>query len=1063
MMSLHWLCLCNHVLVVSGLCLDEQRSLLLQLKKSITFRDDIDKRSSRLTWWNASHDCCSWMGVTCDLKGHVTGLDLSEEFIQGGFDNSSVLFSLQHLQKLNLAFNDFHHEIPARFNKLDKLSYLNLSTSSFMGQIPIEISQLTRLVTLDLSVQYFRLGHELIIKNPSLLKLVQNLTSIRQLYLDGVIISASGHEWCNALLPLHDLQELSMSGCNLSGPLVPSLATLKNLSVIVLYWNNLSSPVPQTFAHFKDLTILNLASCRLTGTFPQVVFNIETLSFIDISNNDNLHGFFPDFPLSGSLQTLKVGLTMFGGALPHSIGNMRHLAELDLSNCGFKGRIPNSLSNLTELISLDLASNNFIGPMPPFDMAKNLTSLYLYNNDLSGTIPSSHFEGLHNLESIYLSSNSFTGAIPSSLFTLRSLRELWLDFNQFDQFQLEEFMNVSSSILDLDLSCNNLSGPFPTSFFQLTTLSILKLSSNNLNGSTQLNKLWELKGLDLLDLSYNNLSDNVNFTNVEPSSFPNLTTLTLISCDLRNFPVFLRSLSTLVSLDLSDNQIQGIVPNWIWKLHDLYSLNISQNYLTHLEGPLPNLNSNLNNLDLHCNKLQGPLPIFAKYAMYLDFSSNKFSTFIPQDIGNYLSQIYFLSLSNNTLHGSIPDSICNASQLQVLDLSINNISGIIPPCLMMMSDILEVLNLKNNNLSGFIPNTMTAACSLWTLDLHGNLLDGPIPKSIVNCSKLEVLDLGSNQIIDGFPCFLKEISQLRILVLRNNKFQGSMRCAKTNTTWEMLQIVDIALNNFSGQLPRKFLSTWKRFIIHNEVVEKLAKNIDRWSLFRTISAYYQISVSITKKGLKTDLVTILTIYTCIDFSSNRFEGPIPEELMEFKELHFLNLSNNALSGEIPSTIGNMRQLESLDFSQNSLNGEIPVQIASLTFLSYLNLSFNHLVGKIPTGTQIQSFQASSFEGNNGLYGSPLPSVENRNGTNSWMLPQQKCGKLVCTVDWNFISVEVGLVFGHGIVFGPILIWKGWRIWYWKLIHKILCWIFPQMYLEYVTQRGQPYTTLRWGH
>ncbi|KAH1256530.1 putative receptor like protein 25 [Glycine max] len=207
------------------------------------------------------------------------------------------------------------------------------------------------------------------------------------------------------------------------------------------------------------------------------------------------------------------------------------------------------------------------------------------------------------------------------------------------------------------------------------------------------------------------------------------------------------------------------------------------------------------------------------------------------------------------------------------------------------------------------------------------------------------------------------------------------------------------------------------------------------------------------------MVKILTIFTSIDFSSNHFEGPIPEDLMDFKTLHVLNLSNNALSGEIPSSIGNLNQLESLDLSQNSLSGEIPMSLASLSFLSYLNLSFNHLVGKIPTGTQIQSFLASSFEGNDKLY--DLPLIEKIDGKESGVLPQQECEMLACTVDWNFISVELGLVFGHGIVFGPLLIWKKWRIWYWLFMHKILCWIFPHMYLEYVTQRGQTYTTLRW--
>ncbi|RDX97406.1 Receptor-like protein 12, partial [Mucuna pruriens] len=1085
-MLLYWLCLCNHVFVVSSLCLDDQRSLLLQFKKNLTFMDMADRSSSRLKWWNASDDCCKWMGVSCDKEGHVTSLDLSEESIYGGFENSTSLFSLQHLQHLNLAENYFVSEIPSAFNKLENLTYLNLSKASFVGQIPIEISQLTKLVTLDISSSFpFYTEQRLKLENPNLRRLVQNLTSIRQLYLDGVSISVPGHEWCSALLSLHDLQELRMSQCSLSGPLDPSLARLENLSVIVLDENNLSSPVPQTFAHFKNLTILRLYNCELTGTFPQKVFHIRTLSLVDISFNNNLHGFFSEFPLSGSLQTLRVSNTNFTGAFPHSIGNVRNLSNLDLSNCGFNGTIPDSLSNLTKLSYLDMSHNNFTGPMTSFGMAKNLTNLDLSDNDLSGIIPPSHFERLYNLVNIDLSYNSFTGSIPSSLFTLPSLQQIRLsdnEFSQLDEFinvtssrieildisnnnlfgsipsslfklpllqvirlsrnqfsQLDEFINVSSSILDtLDLSRNNLSGSFPTFIFHLSALSLLQLSSNKFNGSVQLNKLFELKNLTLLELSH--LSVNADVTNVDPSSFPSISNINLASCNLKTFPGFLRNLSTLMYLDLSDNQIQGTVPNRIWKLDDLMHLNISHNLLTDLEGPLQNLPSNLVYLDLHYNKLQGSLPVFAKDVMYLDFSSNKFSSVIPRDIGHYLSLTCFLSLSNNTLHGSIPDSLCNASNLEVLDLSINKISGKIPSCLMMMSDTLEVINLKNNNISGPIPDTVQASCGLWTLNLHGNLLDGLIPKSLAHCLKLE------------------EISTLRILVLRNNKFQGSLLCSKANKTWEMLQIVDVAFNNFSGKLPGKYFMTGKRDIHNKDEAE--AKLIEKkFDIYQQI--YYQDRVTVISKGLQMELVKILTIFTCIDFSSNHLEGPIPEELMDFNELYVLNLSNNALFGKIPSSIGNLIQLESLDLSQNSLSGEIPLQLASLSFLSYLNLSFNHLVGKIPTGTQLQSFPASSFEGNDGLYGPPL--TENPHGKELAVLAQPECGRLACTIDWNFISVELGLVFGYGIVFGPLLIWKRWRVWYWQLIHKILCWIFPQMYLEYVTHRGQTYTILRWWY
>ncbi|KAJ1419306.1 Leucine-rich repeat [Sesbania bispinosa] len=773
-------------------------------------------------------------GVTCDNEGRVIGLDLSEESIFGGLENSTSLFSLQHLQKLNLADNDFNFVIPpSGFSKLLKLTYLNLSFARFGGQIPIEISHLTRLVTLDLSNNYdFSTGGGLKLENPNL--------SIRQLYLEDVSITAEGQEWCNALLPLRDLQELSMSQCGLSGPLDSSLTRLKNLSLIILDENDFSSPVPETFANFKNLTTLRLASCGLTGRFPQKIFQIETLSVIDISYNYNLHGFFQDFPLNGSLQTIRVSNTSFSGALPHSIGYLTHLSELDLSFCQFNGTLPNSLSNLTKLSNLDLSHNSLTGPMPSFGMANKLTHLDLSHNALSGSI-------------------------PSSLFTLPLLQRIDLSHNQFSQ--LDEIVNVSSSALViLHLNSNNLSGPFPESIFHLTALSHLDLSSNKFHGFVQLNKLLKLRNLTTLDLSHNNLSFDENVRDVDSPSFPNIRNLILVSCNLKTFPGFLRNISTtLRNLDLSNNQIQGIVPNWIWRLETLFELNISNNLLTDLEGPMQNLTSTLVTLDLHKNQIQ------------------------------------------------------------------------------------------------------------------------------------------------------------------------------------------------SGKLPDKYFRTWKK-MMHDEdqVVSEFIHEVT------TGSSYYQDSVTVVNKGLQMDLVKILTVFTSIDFSSNYFEGPIPREIMNFKALHVLNLSNNALSGEIPPSIGNLKQLESLDLSHNSLGGEIPVQLASLTFLSYLNLSFNHLVGKIPTGTQLQLCPASSFEGNDGLYGPPLDD-EKPDTKNQGLSPQQACRRLACSIDWNFISAEVGFVSGLGIFIGPLLFLKQWRVWYWQLVNKILCFIFPQLYLEYVTRRGQTYTVLRWWY
>ena len=187
---------------------------------------------------------------------------------------------------------------------------------------------------------------------------------------------------------------------------------------------------------------------------------------------------------------------------------------------------------------------------------------------------------------------------------------------------------------------------------------------------------------------------------------------------------------------------------------------------------------------------------------------------------------------------------------------------------------------------------------------------------------------------------------------------------------------------------------------------------------------------------------------------------IPEELMNFTRLIFLNLSHNALAGQIPSSIGNLIQLESLDLSRNRFDGEIPSQLASLNFLSYLNLSYNRLVGKIPVGTQLQSFDASSYADNEELCGVPLIKSCGDDGITYGL--SRSLQTRPHAIGWNFLSVELGFIFGLGLIIHPLLFRKQWRHWYWKRVDSILCLIFPQLNLEFERHGGQSYIVLRWG-
>ena len=814
-------------------------------------------------------------------------------------------------------------------------------------------------------------------------------------------------------------------------------------------------------AKFSNLTTLDLSWCALYGTFPSEIFQVPTLKDIDISHNNLLQGSLPEFPKNSALRRLDLSFTSFSGRLPTSIGNLQNLYSLKLCSCNFTGALPDSMEKLTKFSYLDLSNNDFTSRIPSFNMSKSLHYIYLSHNGLTGEIPIAHFEDLLNLVEINLQNNFLIGSIPLSLFELPSLQYIDLSNNQFNGSILE-FQPVSpSELYSLDLRGNNLEGSFPTSILKFKNLVSLYLSHNKFNGTIQLESIIQrFDRLSILDVSYNNWSidSSNNYTLRLSLTYGRLY---MASCNLTTFPLFLRNLSSLWTLDLSHNQIHGEIPNWVWDLGDqnLDSLDLSYNYLVGMQEPysLPN---SIRYVDLHNNQLHGKIPFIPPTAKYVDLSSNNFAssipldTFIPINETDDSSPLLFFSLSNNSLTGAIPESLCYATSLLVLDLSGNNLSGNIPTCVTQMSKTLVILNLGGNKLRGPIHhNAFPATCTLKTLNLNENIIQGEVPKSLANCAALEILDLGRNEMIDKFPCFLKKISSLRVLVLRSNKLYGRTKCPGTNGTWSMLQIFDLAHNNFNGKPPGEMLTKWQAMITDEDDAEVLGYKVggsdhetdptSRYP-FTAPPTYidYKDAITVTSKGLVMKLLKIQTIFTYIDLSCNSFHGAIPEEVGLLKALRVLNLSNNAFTSKIPSSIGNLVQLESLDLSRNNLSGLIPTSLGSLSFLSFLNLSFNLLTGKIPKGNQIQTFSEDSFIGNEGLCGFPLNNCTSELPSSPKATNNSDSESERRKIDWNLLSLETGFVVGFGIVIGPLMFSNRWRKWHYERADDIIFRIFP---------------------
>ncbi|CAL9006603.1 unnamed protein product [Prunus brigantina] len=522
-------------------------------------------------------------------------------------------------------------------------------------------------------------------------------------------------------------------------------------------------------------------------------------------------------------------------------------------------------------------------------------------------------------------------------------------------------------------------------------LQILSLAFNSLHGTVEILKL---ENVIYLQLSYNKL-EVLTESRTMNATLPKFRVLGLRSCNIKEFPEFLRHEQNLFWLDLSENNLAGQVPKWMLNVSTdtLEYLDLSVNSLTGFGQPSPVVLPwvNLHVLRLHANMLQGPLPI-------------------PQpSILDYI-------ISDNKLNGEISTFICDLSALQFLDLSNNKLSGMLPQCLGDFSNDLRVLNVRNNSFHGGLPQAYTNTSNLKIFDVSLNQLQGQLPRPLANCVMLESLILSYNEFHDVFPFWLGTLPKLKLLSMHHNGFYGVIGKQKRNLHFPELRILDLSHNNFKGEFPAEYIFSGNpmRGIIHGQPRYMVATS----TTVNGGSFAYHFSITVTNKGVDRYYSEIQEDFGVVDISSNKFEGKIPEFIGNLKGLRLLNVSNNILTGCIPSFLANLTLLESLDLSQNKLSGEIPQQLTQLTFLSNFNVSHNNLTGPIPYTGQLSTFDVTSYEGNPGLCGDVLP--KKCGDPKASQLPpstkEENDSGSGFELDWKFALAG----FGSGLVVGVVL-------------------------------------------
>ncbi|MBT1699185.1 hypothetical protein KK083_19975 [Fulvivirgaceae bacterium PWU4] len=471
----------------------------------------------------------------------------------------------------------------------------------------------------------------------------------------------------------------------------------------------------------KDLDFLDLTGCGVRGPFTRDIGNFNKLTHLWLQSNP-----------------------LISDTIPHSIGKLVLLNDLNLGSCQLVNPIPDSLWTINTMEYLAL-NNNKLRDSIPRDVGKltNLRSLNLSNNPFNDSIPYVIGTKLRKLQSLYISSAQLQNPIPESLWTLPALQLLYLNNNNLKD-TIPHSIGKLKSIWYLNLSGNPFNDTIPMTIGRLKTLRQLHMSNCKLVKPLP-DSLWRLDMLSTLSLSYN--------------PFVNDT-----------IPSAIKGLKNLYELDLSGDSIRGPIPKSIGEIRYLSRLFLSGNNLTVIPESIGKLKS-LTYLYLQNNRFTD-IPDSLGYATSLNtlyLSDNRLKDSIPETFGNLRSLQYFY-IQNNKLGGRLPKSLGKMTSLTFFYFYTNKIKGAIPESFGKLGSLQYFIGY--DNLLEKLPDSLGyVSPSLTQLDLHHNKLKGRVPASW-NRIRFGSIRFDDNQLSGHIPH--RRIDQYTPNVnFNNNKFTFS--------------------------------------------------------------------------------------------------------------------------------------------------------------------------------------------------------------------------------------------------------------------------------------------------
>ncbi|VEU33967.1 unnamed protein product [Pseudo-nitzschia multistriata] len=164
---------------------------------------------------------CRFMGIECDLEGHINTLDVGYRKLRGRLPGEVGMLSM--LTSLNVESNNLEGTIPSfLYNKLTKLERVDMRNNGFLSTISSDISKLTNLKALYLG----------------------------ELFLTGEVPT-------DAMKSLSSLEEISIS-----------------------HATEMTGPLLEFSEHWPNLTYFDILRSTFTGTIPTTIGTNTNLKYM---------------------------------------------------------------------------------------------------------------------------------------------------------------------------------------------------------------------------------------------------------------------------------------------------------------------------------------------------------------------------------------------------------------------------------------------------------------------------------------------------------------------------------------------------------------------------------------------------------------------------------------------------------------------------------------------------------------------------------------------------------------------------------------------------------------